>query len=185
MMCTYLKHYHCHLSACHLKVDLLSLAFSHKELLCSFTLVVLLLMCFSVKGPDGMPHRADRESSVLISGPSSQCPAPALSSQPLPDTPRRRCICDISTKRRIYRFEVLIKKRILHVQTARCMRRAANKRKATPTSQAFFKIDVPMWSDYFSTDSSCDVPLRKIVKTNLRCSYRRGHYVSETGCQQA
>ncbi|XP_056604080.1 uncharacterized protein LOC130420646 isoform X2 [Triplophysa dalaica] len=93
------------------------------------------------KGPDGIPRRADSESSVAISGPSS-----------LPDTPCRRRICDISQKSRRCRFEMLIKTRILRVQTARSLRRAANKPKAAPTSQAYFKIDVPKWSDYFSMD---------------------------------
>ncbi|KAA0721122.1 Thyrotropin-releasing hormone-degrading ectoenzyme [Triplophysa tibetana] len=92
------------------------------------------------KGPDGMPRRAD-ESSVVISGPSS-----------LPDTPRGCRICDISKKSRRCRFEMLIKTRILHVQTARSLRQAANKPKAAPKSQAYFKVDVPKWSDYFSTD---------------------------------
>lgn len=52
---------------------------------------------------------------------------------------------------------MLIQKRVLRVQAPRCSRRADKKLNTAPTSQEYFKIEVPKWSDYFSTDSSCDV----------------------------
>lgn len=48
---------------------------------------------------------------------------------------------------------MLLKKRPLGVQFARCSRRTGNKQDMAATSQQNIKLDVPKWSDYFPPSS--------------------------------
>ncbi|XP_057215781.1 uncharacterized protein LOC130569891 isoform X2 [Triplophysa rosa] len=114
--------------------------------------------------PDGMTRRAGSKASEprcqtlettssITAGPSSQGPASARSARPLLDTPRRHRFSENSKQRRIEKFEMWLPRRPLRVQSARFSRRTEIKLDSASTSQQYFKLDVPKWSDYFPPPS--------------------------------
>ncbi|KAI7813377.1 protein FAM102A [Triplophysa rosa] len=56
-------------------------------------------------------------------------------------------------QRRIEKFEMWLPRRPLRVQSARFSRRTEIKLDSASTSQQYFKLDVPKWSDYFPPPS--------------------------------
>lgn len=58
---------------------------------------------------------------------------------------------------------MLLQKRALRVQSARCSRLTKSKLDDAPTSREYFQLDVPKWSNYFPPPSD----EKKICK--LKC----------------
>ncbi|XP_057187412.1 uncharacterized protein LOC130552817 isoform X2 [Triplophysa rosa] len=121
-------------------------------------------------------------TSSITTGPLSPCPGSDRSPRSLLGRPRRLRIYDNSKQRRIEKWEMLLEKRPLRVQSARCSRRTENKLNGVSTSQQYFKLDVPKWSDYFPTPSdkkkmASPVDPRSSSEVKPVPAQKRGHVV--------